>query len=155
MGTTMSSAAKEATIRKTVIAICTAALVGSAAPVLAGDANELNATLDAMFGEHQRYQTFFTDLKKAVIKGYKNDVAALVDYPFMARIDGKRVEILDAAHFVADYDKIITASVANALHAQAYEDLFVNWQGVMVGDGEIWFAEAGDTGQIKITAIND
>ena len=151
----ISRAAKEATIRTTILGICTAALIGSMTPVLAGDANEVNASLDAMFGEHQSYHTFFTDLKKAVGGGHKNDVAAMVDYPFLARIDGKAVKIRDAAHFVADYDKVVTAQVVSALHAQAYEDLFVNWQGVMVGDGEIWFAEVGDSGQVKITAIND
>lgn len=79
----------------------------------------------------------------------------MVDYPFQARIDGKAVKIRDAAHFIADYDKVVTAKVKHALQAQAYEKLFANWQGVMVGDGEIWFSGVGDANQIRITAIND
>ncbi len=121
----------------------------------AGNVSEMNAALDALFGEHDRYHAFFGALKKAVADGDKKAVAAMVDYPFQARIDGKAVKIRDAAHFVADYDKVVTAKVIHALQGQTYETLFANWQGVMVGDGEVWFSGVGDANQIKITAIND
>lgn len=124
-------------------------------PAVAETATGMNATLDSLFGEHARYHTFFDALKKAVSEGDKAAVAAMVDYPFQARIGGKSVKIRDAAHFVADYDKVVTAKVKSALHAQSYDSLFANWQGVMVGDGEIWFSGVGDANEIKITAIND
>jgi predicted component of type VI protein secretion system len=124
-------------------------------PAIAETATGMNATLDTLFGEHARYRSFFDALKKAVSEGDKAAVAAMVDYPFQARIGGKSVKIRDAAHFVADYDKVVTAKVKSALHAQGYESLFANWQGVMVGDGEIWFSGVGDANEIKITAIND
>jgi hypothetical protein len=124
-------------------------------PAIAETATGMNATLDTLFGEHARYRSFFDALKKAVSEGDKAAVAAMVDYPFQARIGGKSVKIRDAAHFVADYDKVVTAKVKSALDAQGYESLFANWQGVMVGDGEIWFSGVGDANEIKITAIND
>lgn len=124
-------------------------------PAIAETATGMNATLDSLFGEHARYRSFFDALKTAVSEGDKAAVAAMVDYPFQARIGGKSVKIRDAAHFVADYDKVVTAKVKSALHAQGYESLFANWQGVMVGDGEIWFSGVGEANEIKITAIND
>lgn len=79
----------------------------------------------------------------------------LVDYPFQARIDGKAVKVRDAAHFVADYDRIVTPKVKRAIADQTYATLFVDWQGVMIGDGEVWFSGVGSNPVVKITAINE
>lgn len=61
---------------------------------------------------------------------------------------------VDAAQFLAAYDKIVTAKVRNAITAQRYATLFANWQGVMIGDGEVWFSGVGDGNTVRITAIN-
>jgi len=82
-------------------------------------------------------------------------MAAMVDYPFQARIGSKAVKLRDAAHFVADYDKIVTTKVKQAIANQSYATLFANWQGVSIGDGEVWFSGIGDGDTVKITAIND
>jgi hypothetical protein len=124
-------------------------------PAFAQSASEMDSTLDGLFGSHAPYKTFFDDLKQAVAANDKAAVAAMVDYPFQARINDKAVKIRDAAHFVADYDKVVTAKVKQAVAKQTYPTLFANWQGVSVGDGEIWFSGVGDGSKIKITAIND
>lgn len=144
-------------MRKSYLHLALATLVAVAAPLpaVADPVTEMNTTLDGLFGDHARYRSFFDTLKKAVADGDKAAVAAMVDYPFQARIGGKSRKIRDAAHFIADYDQIITAKVKHALAAQTYETLFANWQGVMIGDGEIWFSGVGDAGVVKITAIND
>src|SRR5690606_13007889 len=116
---------------------------------------DVDASLDALFGNHQPYHTFFDALKKAVAADDKAAVAAMVDYPFQARINGKAVKLRDKAHFIADYDKIVTAKIKEAVARQTYATLFANWQGVMIGDGEVWFSGVGDGNAIKITAIND
>ncbi len=144
-------------MRKHILGVSAVILVALMMPPAAfsGSVGEVNSNLDALFGEHERYHAFFDALKKAVASDDKKAVAALVDYPFQARIGDKAVKIRDAAHFVADYDKVITKKVKQALHVQAYENLFANWQGVMIGDGEIWFSGVGSANQVKITAIND
>lgn len=144
-------------MRKSILGITAATLVALAAPlpVLANPVAEMNNTLDTLFGDHTRYHTFFDNLKKAVAAGDKAAVAAMIEYPFQVRIGGKSLKIRDAAHFIADYDQVITAKVKHALQVQTYETLFANWQGVMVGQGEIWFSGVGDTDVIKVTAIND
>jgi hypothetical protein len=144
-------------MRRTCLALAVAALATFSAPLpaMADPVAEMNSTLDALYGDHARYRAFFDALKKAVADNDKAAVAAMVDYPFQARIGGKAKKIRDAAHFVADYDRIVTAKVKQALAAQSYETLFANWQGVMIGDGEIWFSGVGNGDVIKITAIND
>lgn len=116
---------------------------------------DVDATLDSLFGSHQPYHAFFDALKKAVAADDKTSVAAMIDYPFQARINGKAVKLRDAAHFIADYDKIVTHKIKQAVAAQTYETLFANWQGVMIGDGEVWFSGVGEKNLVKITAIND
>jgi len=144
-------------MRKSFLGIAAATLVALTAPLpaLASPVTEMNNTLDTLFGDHARYHAFFDNLKKAVAAGDKAAVAAMIEYPFQASIGGKSIKIRDTAHFIADYDQIITAKVKHALQGQTYETLFANWQGVMVGDGEIWFSGVGDADVIKITAIND
>lgn len=117
---------------------------------------ETNASLDQLYGEHAPYQAFFGKLQQAVAAGDKAAVAGLVSYPFKTSVGGKSVTLRDAQHFVAAYDKVFTAKVKKALATQEYANIFANDDGVMVGDGEIWFSGIGDAEPtiVLITAIN-
>ncbi len=42
----------------------------------------------------------------------------------------------------------------DAIAAQTYETLFANWQGVMIGNGELWFSGV-EPPVVRIIAIND
>lgn len=122
--------------------------------------SEVNAQMDELFGSHKPYHAFFDKLKKAIAADDKKTVASMIDYPFKARINDKAVTIKDQKHFVEDYDKVITHKVKKAVSKQTYADLFANWQGVMIGDGEIWFSgicsdDACKQQTIRIIAIND
>ncbi|MFC3207428.1 hypothetical protein [Aquamicrobium soli] len=124
-------------------------------PASAQTAAEMDASLDAVFGVHEPYRQFFEKLQKSVAANDKAAVAAMIDYPFRARINGKAVKLRDAAHFVQDYNKIVTPKVKHAIANQTYPALFANWQGVSIGDGEVWFSGIDGNDKIKVTAIND
>lgn len=117
---------------------------------------ETNASLDQLYGEHAPYQAFFGELQKAVAADDKAAVAGLISYPLESKVGGKTVTLRDADEFVAAYDQIITAKVKKALAAQTYASLFANGEGLMVGDGEIWFSGIGEEKPTKvlITGIN-
>ncbi|MGK9236217.1 hypothetical protein KXS07_30640 [Inquilinus limosus] len=149
-------------MRQLLIALASAVClsVGSAGSAGAQSAAEVNANLDSLFGDHKPYEQFFTKLKKAVAESDKETVASMIDYPFQARINGKAAKVRDQEHFVADYDQIVTPKVKNAVAKQTYETLFANWQGVMIGDGEVWFSGICNDAKcnkstVRITAIND
>ena len=143
-------------IRSALSALAIALSVGMVSlPAHAQTAADVDTTLDSLFGEHAAYATFFEALKTAVAAGDKQAVSAMVDYPFTARIGDKALTIRDAAQFVADYDKVITPKVKDAIAAQTYETLFANWQGVMIGNGELWFSGVGEPPVVRIIAIND
>ncbi|WP_026872945.1 hypothetical protein [Inquilinus limosus] len=149
-------------MRQLLIALASAVClsVGSPGPAGAQSVAEVNSTLDSLFGDHKPYERFFTELKKAIAESDKETVASMVDYPFQARINGKAVKLRDKEHFVADYDQIITPKVKNAVAKQTYETLFANWQGVMIGDGVVWFSgicndATCNKSEVRIIAIND
>lgn len=118
-----------------------AAPEAAATPVAATDPVGDKATDDAIdsnLGDHTRYRVVIDRFQKAVTNKDAEAVAALVHYPFGATIDGKTVVVKDAAGFVAHYDKIVTAPIADVIVKQKYADLFVNYKGVMFGSGEAW-----------------
>ncbi|MBS7535952.1 hypothetical protein KHC28_20065 [Ancylobacter sonchi] len=121
----------------------------------AQSAGEVNATLDGLFGGHESYHAFFEALKKAVAADDRTAVAGMVDYPLRTKIGGKTTTVRNAKGLIASYDKILTPKVRQVVAAQNYADLFANWRGVMIGNGEIWFSGIGDKGRVAIIAVNN
>lgn len=124
------------------------AAMGEAAA--ADDHTPVNATIDTVLGDHAKYEQTIVAFQSAVAGKDRAAVAALVDYPFTAHIDGGTMKIADAAAFVARYEDIVTPEIADVIAGQAYADLFVNYKGVMFGNGEAWI-----NGICKDTACQD
>ena len=60
-----------------------------------------------------------------------------------------------------NYRRIFTARVRNAILRQRFEKVFGNYQGVMIGDGAVWFDHTcvrkdckPPLGPIKIRTVN-
>lgn len=102
------------------------------------DHASINAAIDAVLGDHAKFERAIVSFQSAVAGKDREAVAALVDYPFTARIDGMPVKIADATTFVARYEGIVTPAIADVVTRQEYADLFVNDKGVMFGNGEAW-----------------
>lgn len=100
----------------------------------------VDQAIDSVLGDHAAYRTQFDRLRAAVAADDAPAVAALVAYPFTARIGGKRETIADAAAFVLRYDDIVTPGIRRVIADQGYGALFVEQQGVMFGRGEVWLA---------------
>ena len=96
--------------------------------------------LDALFGEHERYLAFFQELKDAVIRDDRKKVAGLVNYPLNVFAGGRRTVVRSRAELLRRYREVFNENVIRAVKAQEADALFANWQGVMLGDGQIWFS---------------
>jgi hypothetical protein len=132
------------------ILACAFALAGS--PAAGQSRAEIDRRLDALFGDHRPYEAFLRALKQAVAGADARAVAAMVSYP-------DRVTIRSQEEFLARYEEIVTPDVASAIEKQSYAGVFANADGVMIGDGEVWFSgvcgDAACTQQrIRIIAIN-
>jgi hypothetical protein len=121
----------------TLALICLATSVFAAAPAVAQETT-VDQAIDATLGDHAKYEAVFAALQKAVAAHDVAGVAALVSYPIRVKIDGKETVIKSAKAFVQHYDAIVTPEIAKAVTQQKYEDLFVNSQGIMFGNGEVW-----------------
>lgn len=83
----------------------------------------------------------------------RDAIARLVHYPFTTYEAGEIVETYNAPEdLLVDFEQVITQPVLDAMREVRYESLFANYQGVMIGNGEVWFSEF-DEG-LRIRAIN-
>jgi hypothetical protein len=110
----------------------------AAGPAWAATAAEVNARIESVLGHAQLYETSIRAFQHAVATDSREDVAAFIRYPIKVTIDGQTKVIRSPDAFVAQYDRIMTPEIVNAIRSQAYGDLFVNDQGVMFGDGQVW-----------------
>ncbi|MDF2944797.1 MAG: hypothetical protein K0S01_3655 [Herbinix sp.] len=91
------------------------------------------------------FEKTFHLLQDLVAKEDKKTVAEYVAYPINVMIDGTKTNITDENKFIENYDRIINKTVKDAFLNQNVEDLFVNYMGVMVGQGELWFNQLEGT----------
>ena len=87
---------------------------------------------------------FLATLQRAVAANDRHAVAMLAHYPL--RVNGVKglKEAASPRDFERRYSAILTPHVRAAIMEQQGACLFANWQGVMIGDGEVWFDRVPD-----------
>jgi hypothetical protein len=120
----------------------------------------LNKSIDLSVGDHVKVQQLLTNLQQSVASHNAPAVAALVHYPIKVNPGKKPFTIKNEKAFIKDYDGIITHDIQDAILKQKYENLFVNSQGAMIGDGEVWITgfcrdKSCKQSDIKIGTIQD
>jgi hypothetical protein len=120
----------------------------------------LDKSIDLSVGDHIKVHDILTRLQQAVAKHDAAAVAALVHYPIKVNPGKKPFTIKNEKAFIKDYDRIITPDISAAIFKQKYENLFVNSQGAMIGDGEAWITgfcrdKSCKQSDIKIGTIQD
>jgi hypothetical protein len=96
---------------------------------------------------------FLASLKAAVKAQDKRKVAGMARYPLLVNLSKSHKQIKTAAQLIAEYDRLFTTSIRKAIEEQTSACLFANWQGVMIGNGEVWFDEQPN-GSMKIKTLN-
>ncbi len=112
-------------------------LLSSLLPMFAAETTDHR--LDYICGEHEPYRKFFDTFTNAVAKADKKAVASLVNYPLMVNRESGTKYIKSPAALIQNYDAVFTENVRHEIAIQTYDALFVNWQGVMIGRGQVWF----------------
>lgn len=106
----------------------------AAAPA-AADGGDARARIDSVLGDAAQYEKVFNAFKTAVVGGDRAAVVEEVRFPL--NIAGGK-KITGPGEFQRNYEKIITPAVVKAVSEQEFGKVFVNQQGVMIGDGQIW-----------------
>ena len=110
--------------------------------------------------QDRAYAAFLTDLQAAVRRGDRRAVSGLVRYPLRVNSNGRARFYRSPAAVRRDYALIFTPRVRRAILAQRFEALFGRDEGVMIGNGEIWFDHVcrnmgcEPPGPVRISAIN-
>lgn len=95
-------------------------------------------------------------LRTALLENDKDTFADYIAYPINATIDGKKTEIKNKEEFIRTFDNIMNEDMKGAFLNQKLENFFVNYQGIMVGNGQFWFNQLeGTAHKFSIYAINN
>ena len=83
---------------------------------------------------------FLGALQAAVRADRPATVADLIVFPLRVDKPAQKGFVRTRGEFVRSYATIFTPAVRAAVLAQNGAELFRNWQGFMIGNGEVWFA---------------
>ncbi len=108
----------------------------------------------------EQVKPFLAAIQNTVARNDSKALAQMIRFPVrLNRPAGRSATIRNSREFMAHYPKFVTDNWRKAVLRQKYEDLFVNWQGVMIGRGEIWFSgvckdKSCSRSELKIIAIS-
>ena len=101
---------------------------------------------------------FVNKLKNATKAEDKEWISSVIAYPVLVILEnGERTQIKDKFDFIKNYDTIFHANIKDAILKQEIGDLFFNWQGLMVGHGQVWIweeAKEKDIREFRIVTLN-
>src|SRR5262245_57679673 len=104
-----------------------------------GGAQDFDQAVRELFGDDPgRYRAVIEGFQAAVRAGDGAAAAGLVEYPIEVEVDGEVRIVRDPADFAAHFDAIVTPEIAAAVAEEPVAEMMVNYQGVMLGRGEVW-----------------
>jgi hypothetical protein len=103
-------------------------------------------------------QAFLRDLQRALRDHDRGWIADHIRYPM--RYHGRVANVIrNCNDFVRNYAGLISDRLRAAVLAQQPDQVFENWQGLMIGDGthNMWVRDTAsdDTSRYQIVTIND
>lgn len=107
--------------------------------------------------DYQQAVTLVLKLQTTVKQNNKKAVAQLIAYPLrintFANNKISHRYIKNKTVFLTQYNSIITHELKKRILALTPEDIFCNYQGAMISNGDIWFRSDNNT-ELKIFSIN-
>lgn len=102
------------------------------------DEASVDQQIETLLGDAPDYKELFYAFKVALEEGKSDIVVSLVNYPLTVTIDGEDATYGSEQELLDAYDSVFTEAIIEAVSAQDYGTLFVNSEGVMIGNGEVW-----------------
>lgn len=128
-------------IRSTALLFCAALAAATFATSSArSDEASVDQQIESLLGDAADYKELFYAFKVALEEGKSDIVVSLVNYPLTANIDGEQATYASEQELLDAYDSVFTETIVEAVSNQEYGDLFVNSEGVMIGNGEVWIS---------------
>lgn len=110
------------------------------------------------FASDEMVSSFLAKLQSAASRDDREALAELIRFPVRTTLGGKKVYLsrtLLLSHFSEVFNARVLAAISSAhfTSIRDYSCVFWNGQGMMLGDGEIWFDSV--QGGIKIVTVNN
>jgi hypothetical protein len=139
--------------RRRVLVLAAAGAVGAFAFTKSG-AQEKESAQDPLPPK----QAFVRDLQRALRSDDRSWIADHMSYP--VRYHGKMASVIrNRNDFMRSYARLVSERLRGAILAQQPDEVFENWQGLMIGDGthNMWARDtaSGDATRYEIVTIND
>lgn len=110
-------------------------------------------------GTNDEVENFMKSIKSSILANDKKWIARHVYYPLNVTINKKAVVIKNEKQLIDNFDKIFYTKFKEKIKATYACNLFTNYQGAMLGSGEIWINTKIDSAKGKrsyyITTINN
>jgi hypothetical protein len=102
------------------------------------DEAETDRQIEALLGDPADYKELFYAFQSAVAEGKAEIAVSLVSYPITISIGGEDATFEDEEQLLESYNDVFTDKIVNIVRKQDYGSAFVNSEGLMFGDGEVW-----------------
>jgi hypothetical protein len=110
-----------------------------------------------LYGEDEFYEGFMKEVKTAILNGDKEWIGDNLVYPLSTTLGGKKpITIKDKKQLIANFDQIFHPAYKEKLKSLCVCNMFVNYRGIMLGNGEIWINNSSSEDyEPVIVAINN
>jgi hypothetical protein len=82
---------------------------------------------------------FFRQIRRAILVDDVEWLSKAMSYPAVLDTSTGKVKLRNANDFKKHAKLILSSQLKSVVRNQSPDALFKNWQGVMAGDGEVWF----------------
>lgn len=115
--------------------------------------NELdNLYSKAGISNPEKFESTFKEIQTAIKDNDKETLSQYINYPLV--VNSQKIQ--NKNEFIKNYHTIVNKRVINAVLNQDIKKSFVNYQGVMIGNGQMWIAaiKEDDSTKYLIIAVN-
>lgn len=123
-------------------------------------ANSWNHRYSDFSGTDDEIEKFMKEVKYSIFNGNKDWIANHIQYPLTTTLNGrKKIIIKNRKQLIESFEQIFYPAFKDKLKSFCVCNMFNNYQGIMLGNGEIWIIESPNSTEEKfecqIIAINN
>jgi len=98
---------------------------------------------------------FVKQLQEAFRKGDRRLIASMIEYPLLVTNDRGKRQIRGKQVLLANFGDVFDATTICVIERAKPDELFGNWQGFMIGNGQVWFDKFAPAKDSKNTSAPD
>jgi len=105
---------------------------------------QLQADTNSIYPVTPADKAFFELIRSSILSTNIESLSQAISYPILVRTGSRELKLRSKKDLKEQAAFIFSARLKAVVQKQSPDELFKNWQGVMVGDGEIWFSPVGE-----------